>query len=530
MPPHRDLAVGAILGMIAVLLRPPPTMHRSPFALFAALSLTAFVAPPAAAQCTYSWPVAAFGTGGNDTVSALAVLANGDVVAGGRFTDMNGVAAARLARWNGAAWSAFGSGADGEVSAMLRMPNGDLVAGGAFQNVDGVGAKCVARWNGTTWSPLASGVDALALFGSTVQALAVLANGDLVIAGGFSSVSGVPCANIARWNGVAWSALGAGCNGVVRGLAVAPNGDLYATGAFVQAGGVVCNGIARWNGVAWSALGTGLGLFGGNSVAAVANGDVIVGGSFLTAGGGAAVRIARWNGAVWSALGAGANNLVTSLLVLPTGGLLAGGAFTTAGGVPCNGIALWNGASWQALAGGCNGMVSELALADDHGSVVAAGEFAVANGNAAGRIARVVSSCASTAVGAGAGCSGSGGPNVLTTTRLPMIGGQYRATVTGMPAFGVAASVVGFSATALPLPLLFPGQGLAGCTLWANPDVVDLLTPVAGAASVNYAFPANPVLIGASMIHQFGGVELDLSLAIVAVSSSNAFTVTLGGF
>ncbi len=530
MPSWWDLAIAAIPGMIEGFLRRLPTMHRSSFVLFAALSLTALAARPVAAQCTYSWPAAAFGTGGNDTVSSLAVLANADLVAGGRFTSMNGVAATRLARWNGTAWSAFGSGADGEVSAMVRMPNGDLVAGGTFQNVDGVAAKCVARWNGTTWSPLAGGVDPLAVFGSTVQALVVLGNGDLVMAGGFSSVSGVPCANIARWDGVAWSPLGTGCNGVVRGLAVAPNGDLFATGAFVQAGGVVCNGIARWNGAAWSALGTGLGLFGGNSVAVAKNGSVFVGGSFITAGGVAAVRVARWDGAVWSALGAGANNLVTSLLVLPTGGLVAGGAFTSAGGVACNGIALWNGTTWQALAGGCNGMVSELALADDHGSVIAAGEFSTANGNAAGRIARVVSSCASTAVAAGAGCSGSGGPNVLTTSRLPMIGGQYRANVTGMPAFGVAASVVGFSAVAIPLPLLFPGQGLPGCTLWANPDVVDLLTPVAGAASVTYVFPANPVLIGASMVHQFGGVELDLSLAIVSVSSSNAFTVTLGSF
>lgn len=502
---------------------------RTPSPLLACL-FAVLLGSAAGAQCTYSWPNAAFGSGSNDAIAALAVLADGSVAIGGRFISAGGSPASRIARWNGSAWTAFGSGADADVYALLRLPNGDLIAGGAFATIDGTPVNCVARWNGTAWAPLGSGVDPLLPFGASVQAIAALPNGDLVIGGVFGSVSGVPCANIARWNGSSWSALGLGCNGPVRGLAVAPNGDLYATGSFLQAGGLTCNGIARWDGSAWSSLGTGLGIFGGNCVAVASNGDVVVGGSFVTAGGGAANRIARWNGSSWSPLGSGMNNLVTSLLALPTGGLLAGGLFTQAGGLPAASIALWDGSTWTALAGGCNGQVAELALAADHGSVIAAGEFSLANGLAAGNIARVVSSCAPSAVSLGAGCTGAGGLNALAAVQLPLIGGQLRALGTGMPPLGFVLTVVGFTSVSLPLSVPFPGLALPGCTLYANPDIVDAVLPVGGTATTAYGFPISPALVGGSFVHQYVPLELDLTLAISAISSSNALQITVGTF
>src|SRR5262245_34936028 len=121
---------------------------------------------------TNTW--SAFGTGLNDTVQALAVLSNGDLVAGGAFTTAGGVAANRVARWDGTAWSAFGSGTDGEVLALAALPNGGLAAGGSFANAGGAAANCIARWNGVAWSPLGTGV------GGFVNALAVLPSGDVV--------------------------------------------------------------------------------------------------------------------------------------------------------------------------------------------------------------------------------------------------------------------------------------------------------------------------------------------------------------
>jgi hypothetical protein len=77
------------------------------------------------------------GTGG--AVSALAVLHNGDLVAGGGFLTAGGVAANNIARWNGSSWSAMGVTAG---NALTVLPGGDLVAGVSFTS------------NGTSYSGL----------------------------------------------------------------------------------------------------------------------------------------------------------------------------------------------------------------------------------------------------------------------------------------------------------------------------------------------------------------------------------------
>jgi hypothetical protein len=138
----------------------------------------------------------------NSTVYALAVLPNGDLVAGGGFSTAGGVAASYVARWNGTSWSPLGSGMNSAVQALAVLPNGDLVAGGSFSTAGGVAANRVARWNGTSWSPLGSGMN------STVWALAVLPNGDLVAGGFFTTAGGVLSGYWAHWTdtGIPWSA------------------------------------------------------------------------------------------------------------------------------------------------------------------------------------------------------------------------------------------------------------------------------------------------------------------------------------
>jgi hypothetical protein len=86
-----------------------------------------------------------------------------------------------------------------------------------------------------------------------VFALAVY-NSDLIAAGQFSSAGGVVANRIARWNGGAWQALGAGAASSVLALA-ACNSDLVAGGGFSVVGGQVSSRVARWSdmGVPWIA-------------------------------------------------------------------------------------------------------------------------------------------------------------------------------------------------------------------------------------------------------------------------------------
>jgi hypothetical protein len=79
----------------------------------------------------------------------------------------------------------------------------------------------------------------------------------------------------------------------VYGLQTASNGDLIACGAFTTAGGTPANRLARWNGTAWSAYGAGLNDTC-DAVAVLSDGDVIVGGYFSQAGGNSARWIARY--------------------------------------------------------------------------------------------------------------------------------------------------------------------------------------------------------------------------------------------
>ena len=296
--------------------------------------IVAMVSPRGHSQCVNAmgWSL----PGVNGDVYAMAKLPNGDLVVGGWFTSAGGVAVSNIALWNGnlspvtTGWSAMGGGMDREVTALTVLPNGDLVAGGGmFRTAGGVSVYAIAKWDGSSWSPLGE------MFAGNVfiAALAVLPNGDLIAAGAFN-FNGMNF--IARWDGTSWSRLGTGMDNWVHALAVLPNGDLIAAGDFHSP----ANRIARWNGTTWTALGEGFTCCGAvRSLAVLPNGDLVAAGDFRFAGDTPVNGIARWNGASWSAMGTGINGYVNALAVLPNGDLIAGGWFTTAGGVPANRIA-----------------------------------------------------------------------------------------------------------------------------------------------------------------------------------------------
>jgi alpha-tubulin suppressor-like RCC1 family protein len=317
--------------------------------------------------------------GANNTVSAMVVDGNGNLYVGGSFTFIGTVAANRIAKWNGSAWSALGTGMDSTVSA-LAVSGSDLYAGGNFSLAGGVpNTARIAKWNGSAWSALGTGTN------GTVSALAVFGS-DLYAGGSFSLAGGVAStARIARWNGSSWSALGTGTNGNVNALAVI-GGDLYAGGQFSLAGGVASTArIAKWNGSAWSPLGTGTN--GTVSALAVIGSDLYAGGQFGSAAGVAnTARIAKWNGSAWSALGTGMDSTVSALAVIG-GDLFAGGSFSLAGGVVnTSRIAKWDGSAWSALGTGMESTVSTLAAVGS--DLYAGGSFTTAGGVLATRIAK----------------------------------------------------------------------------------------------------------------------------------------------
>ncbi len=303
---------------------------------------------------------ATLGSGLNGIVNAVAAIPGGDIVVGGQFTTAGGITANRVARWNvsTSTWSALGTGitaptTGARVLALGVLPNGNIVAGGGFTNVGPTIAIDIAMWNATTstWSAMGSGLDGL------VYAIAPLPNGDVIVGGAFSASGSTTLSGIARWNAVSrtWSPLGPGVNGTVYALTVVPAAtgtQVIVAGEFTTAGGVSANSIAAWN--ADSASWSSLGAFGSGvdpvifAVAALpaTPGDLIVGGSFSTAGGVPAQRIARWSAGAhsWSQFGpagGAAGGSVYAIAALFRGDVLIGGAFGTVGGQPSPYFARW---------------------------------------------------------------------------------------------------------------------------------------------------------------------------------------------
>lgn len=209
----------------------------------------------------------------DDGVSSFAVYDGGsgpELYVGGHFFSVEGVSANAIAKWNGSVWSSVGSGMGWGggfctlVASLAVYDDGGgpkLYAGGEFGRAGGTCAMSIAAWDGSSWSALGLGVGGgptccnptQCTSSSNVRALAVFDDGsgpELYAAGNFQGVGGMPSgANIGKWNGTAWSTVGAGLSSTTSALAVFDDGlgggpDLYAAGAFMAP----ARFIARWRG------------------------------------------------------------------------------------------------------------------------------------------------------------------------------------------------------------------------------------------------------------------------------------------
>ena len=125
---------------------------------------------------TGAW--SSLGNGAENGVNGIAQaidIAGSDIYIGGDFSLAGTVPATRVARWNGSSWSSLGTGAANGVSGgpvQAIAVSGNLVyVAGDFSSAGGIAANRIARWNGSAWSTLGSG--ASNGVGAGVRALAV---------------------------------------------------------------------------------------------------------------------------------------------------------------------------------------------------------------------------------------------------------------------------------------------------------------------------------------------------------------------
>jgi hypothetical protein len=477
-----------------------------------------------AAQCSNPWTLFPSGPteGIAGPVRAVVAANDGSLVIGGFVYSIGGVPFGGIARRVGTTWQPVGSGlTGGGFYTLIETANGDLVAGGQSFPVPGGPSTTIARWNGTAWASLGSGTNGLVLD------VAEHPSGDLYAVGTFTMAGGQPCSCVARWNGTSWSPLGTGTNNVAAAVLVRSNGDVIIGGGFNQVGGQPCVGVARWDGTSWSPLGIGTNATV-ETLAEDRDGSLLVGGYFTSAGGVPAQGIARWNGSSWSSIGNGGGpslNVTHALRTLPDGDIVAGGSFLGAAG---NHLARWNGTTWSAIGLGTSDYVHALTL-DAAGSLWIGGSFLQANGSSSPSLARIDTTCPASDSSAGAGCSGSGGPNTLTTTSAAWIGSTYRASASGFAPNSLAVALFGFSPLAIPIAALLP-EGLPGCTLWSSGDVLFDLQIGATNLTTQMPIPADQSIAGLSFFHQVIPVELAPNGSIAAFSATNALQITIGAW
>lgn len=277
------------------------------------------------------------------------------------------------------ATQAFGDldgGCDGTVYAIHRAPNGDLYLGGDFESCNGVVSPRVIRYHPDTDSFHA--IDAPLLAG-TIADLAWYQD-ELVVAGRNLRTPDGTEAGVFRLSKGAWATLGEGAAGAMSGNDVAAlliyQGHLIAGGAFYDVAGQGAARIARWDGSAWSRIGAGLGYMTSNSggVHALAEfeGHLIAGGSFGLGKDYDDIQdVARWTGEAWVSMG-DPDGRIYALVADGNGTLFAAGDLRGANGSQV--VRYWTGNAWATLEGNqpseLDGIV--LALAVHRGHLIAA--------------------------------------------------------------------------------------------------------------------------------------------------------------
>lgn len=265
-------------------------------------------------------------------------------------------------------WTAFPGAPSGEVNTVLVLDNGDMIVAGTFTSSSGLPITNVARYDGILFHAMGGGVLGTVNCG-------VVHEGNIVLGGQFNGD------DVAVWDGSVWT-LGRSLWGMgtwVNALHV-HEGELFAagwgSGDFGPSHGV----ISRLSDGLWQDFATfdsdvyALGSY---------NGALVAGGSFTT-------HVAMYDGDTWTQLGDGLDTTVYSLRSV--GGELYAGGLIYANGAPTFGLARFTNDAWTTVPGlhdqltpWASGTTEIRALAEYDGELVFGGSFNVNSDLVVGR-------------------------------------------------------------------------------------------------------------------------------------------------
>jgi uncharacterized delta-60 repeat protein len=322
--------------------------HSKPSLLLAlsALLLSSLLAPFNYAQTAQ--PSTGPYARASGTVYATAMESNGKVIVGGNFTAYDRIEQNKIVRLHadGQLDPSFdsGLGADVAVWAVALQPDGKIIIGGDFTSYDDIERSRLARLHPD--GHLDPSFDPGAGVSGTVYAIAVQADGKMIVGGNFTDFGGVEHNRIVRVHkdgqiDKSFDA-GTGTNGTVWTIALQEDGKIIIGGDFTAYNGLKRSRVVRLQPDGQLDLSFDAGR-GANSIiyttALLPGGKIVVGGNFTAWDKNKRNRVARLNadGSLDASFdsGTGANEAVYAITLEPGGQIIVKGDFTNYNGVEC---------------------------------------------------------------------------------------------------------------------------------------------------------------------------------------------------
>lgn len=358
------------------------------------------------------------GSGCNSVVQCMLLQPDGRVLVGGNFNQVNGMAFKLLARLepDGQVDATFATGnnfPNGQVFALALEEDGQVLAGGSFVFYAGTSSRGLIRLDtdGTRDTTLNIGTGFVP-YGFNVKAIVVQSDGRMVIGGDFLDFNGTNARHVARLNadGSLDTTFPVGDRffvGTVYALVPQDDGRLIVAGGFTTDSGLMRAGIARLNtdGTLDASFGRGHGINGrytnftaGVRCSAVQpDGRILVGGLFQAYNDSMRSGLVRiFSDGTFDPsfnIGSGFDHEVTDLALQPDGKVIVCGRFQFYNGVQTLYLVRLNpdgsrDESFDMGAGVSGGRVFALALQPD-GKIIAAGDMTNYDGAVARGIVRL---------------------------------------------------------------------------------------------------------------------------------------------
>jgi uncharacterized delta-60 repeat protein len=278
---------------------------------------------------------------------SLGLAADGNILLGGAFFEVNSVRRPHLARLlpNGKPDPAFnpGTGPNGTVSQLAVQQDGKVVMIGAFSEVNGISRSSLARLNvdgsvDATFDPAVPVGQSERIEALFAEAVAVQPDGKFLVGGRFERESTGFFTGVVRFNGD--GSLDKGFNAQVQGgserilaISVYDDGRIVIAGSFTNVNSLPRRNLARLLSDGSTDASFNVGEIADRSVraiAALADGSVVIGGSFTNVAGIPVAGLAKLaaDGAVDPAftLDASRPRVVNAIIPMDQGRLLVGSA------------------------------------------------------------------------------------------------------------------------------------------------------------------------------------------------------------